>query len=128
MIKKLIIGILSGVLIGLFITSIFTTKDTSLIELFLTRITATSIITGVFCSVYYHLSKSKLQVFLASIIIGIITFYTEFLITGKNMDPITMGAFVGSMLGGTFAVARKISHSITVYNRLKRHQNKGFTR
>ena len=126
MIKKLIIGILSGVLIGLFITSIFTTKDTSLIELFLTRITATSIITGVFCSVYYHLSKSKLKVFLVSIFIGIITFYVKYLITGHNLDPITMGAFVGAMLGGIFAVVRKLTQSMKIYNRLQRHRKKGF--
>ena len=126
MIRKIIIGILSGVLIGLFITSIFSSKETTILELFLTKITLTSIITGAFCGMYYHISKSKLKVFLVSIFIGIITFYAKYLITGHHFDPITMGAFVGAMLGGTFAIVRKVTHSIKVYNRLQRHQKKGF--
>ena len=126
MVQKIIIGILSGVLIGLFITSIFVPKETTLIELFLTKITATSIIAGIFCGIYAQLSKSKLQVFLASILIGIIVFYTKYLITGHHFDPLTMGAFVGAMLGGTFAVIRKLTHSIKVYYRLQRLKRKGF--
>lgn len=126
MIQKIIIGILSGILVGLFVTSIFASKETTLAELFLTKITATSIITGVFSAIFYHLSKSKLKVFLISIVIGIITFYVKYLITGHHFDPVTMGAFVGAMLGGTFAVTRKLSHSIKVYNRLQRHRKKRF--
>jgi hypothetical protein len=126
MIRKIVIGILSGVLIGLFVSSIFSSKETTLLELFLTKITATSIITGAFCGIYYHVSKSKLKVFLVSIFIGIITFYVKYLITGHNLDPITMGAFVGAMLGGIFAVVRKLTQSMKIYNRLQRHRKKGF--
>ena len=126
MIRKIVIGILSGVLIGIFITSIFVSNETSLVELFLTKITATSIITGVFCGIYAHLSKSKLQVFLISILIGIIVFYVKYLVTGHHFDPITMGAFVGAMLGGTFSIIRKLTRSIKVYYRLQRLRKKGF--
>jgi hypothetical protein len=126
MFQKIITGILSGFLIGLFVSSIFSSKETTILELFLTKITATSIITGIFCGIFYHLSKSKLKVFLVSIVIGMINFYVKYLITGHHLDPITMGAFVGAMLGGTFAVVRKITHSLKIYNRLQRHQKKGF--
>ena len=126
MIKKLLIGIFSGVLIGLFVTSVFVPKDTSILELFLTKITATSIITSVFCSIYAHLSKSKLQVFLVSIVIGIVVFYIKYLITDHHYDPITMGAFVGAMLGAIFTVYRKTTHSLKAYLRLQRLRKKGF--
>ncbi|PQJ69203.1 hypothetical protein [Polaribacter butkevichii] len=126
MIKKVLIGITSGLLIGIFVTSIFVTDEVNLIELILTKITATSIITGIFTGIYAYISKSKLQVFLVAILIGIITFYIKYFITGHNFDPLTMGAFVGAMLGGVFAVIRKVTHSIIIYNRLQRHRKKGF--
>ena len=126
MIKKLLIGIFSGVLIGLFVTSVFVPKDTGILELFLTKITATSIITGVICAIYAHLSKSKLQVFLISIIIGIVVFYVKYLITAHHYDPITMGAFVGAIIGGIFAIYRKVTHSLKAYYRLQRLRKKGF--
>ena len=47
MIQKILIGILTGIFIGIVITSIFATRGTSLIDLFLTQITATSIVTGI---------------------------------------------------------------------------------
>ncbi|MCL7755052.1 hypothetical protein [Polaribacter sp. Z022] len=126
MFQKIIIGILSGFLIGLFVTSIFVSKETTFIDLFLSKITATSIITGGVCGVFAHKIKSKLKVFLLSIVIGVIIFYLKYIITNHNYDPLTMGAFVGAMLGGTFAVIRKVTHSIKVYNRLQRHRKKGF--
>ncbi|WP_158840748.1 hypothetical protein [Polaribacter sp. L3A8] len=126
MIKKILIGIISGLLLGMFVTSIFIADEINIIELILTKITATSIITGFFVGIYAHLSKSKLKVFLVAIFIGIIIFYLKYLITGHNFDPITMGAFLGAMLGGIFAVVRKVTHSIKVHNRLQRHRKKGF--
>ncbi|MEE9407311.1 MAG: hypothetical protein V3V28_04455 [Polaribacter sp.] len=126
MIQKILIGILAGTLIGLFITSIFILDETSFLELFLTKITATSIICGIFCGIYAHFSKSKLQVFLISILIGEIVFYSKYIITGHDFDPITMGAFVGAMLGGTFAVIMKIKLSLKVYTRLQKLRKRGF--
>ena len=128
MIKKICIGLIAGALIGIFITSIFLPQETNILKLFLTKITATSLITGVFCGIYAKLSNSKLQIFLISIIIGAIVFYTKYLITGHDFDPLTMGVFVGGMLGGTFSVIKKFTHSIRVYKRLKRLRNKGFYR
>ncbi|QVY64881.1 hypothetical protein [Polaribacter sp. Q13] len=128
MMKKVLIGITSGLLIGMFVTSIFVTDEISALELILTKITITSVITGLFCGTYALLTKSKLKVFLVSIAIGITIFYLKYLITGHDFNPITMGAFVGSILGGTFAVIRKLSHSLKVYIRLQRHRKMGFSR
>ncbi|WP_341220474.1 hypothetical protein [Polaribacter atrinae] len=126
MIKKVLIGIGSGLLIGVFVTSIFIADEINIIDLILTKITATSIITGFFTGIYAHLSKSKLKVFLVAIFIGIIIFYLKYLFTGHNFDPLTMGAFVGAMLGAIFAFIRKATHSFKKYNRLQRHKQKGF--
>ncbi|MCI2229726.1 hypothetical protein MC378_11160 [Polaribacter sp. MSW13] len=126
MIKNIFIGILLGSLIGVFITSVFMPEEVKMTELFFTKITATSIITGIFCSIYAFLSHSKLQTFLISIIIGAITFYAKYIITGHDFDPLTMGLFVGAMLGGAFAVIKKVTHSIKIYNRLKRLRRNGF--
>ena len=108
MIQKILIGILTGIFIGIVITSIFATRGTSLIDLFLTQITATSMITGVFCGIYTHYSKTKLRKFIFSVGIGIIVFQVKYLITGHDFNPPLMGAFVGAGLAGMFAARRKI--------------------
>lgn len=126
MIQKISIGIIVGTLIGLFTTSFFLPSGTPIIEIFWTKITATSIITGIFSGMYAHLSKSKLQIFLVSILIGMIVFYLKYLITGHNFDPLTMGAFTGALLGGVMAVIRKINTSLRIMRRLRRHRKSGF--
>lgn len=126
MIQKICIGIIVGTLIGLFTTSFFLAKGTPIIDIFWTKITATSISTGIFCGLYAHLSKSKLQIFLVSILIGMLVFYLKYLITGHNFDPLTMGAFTGALLGGVMAVIRKVSTSLKVMRRLRRHRKSGF--
>ncbi|GGG91149.1 hypothetical protein GCM10011416_04650 [Polaribacter pacificus] len=128
MFKKALLGIFIGSLIGVFTTSFFLPTGTAINELFLTKITATSIITGLFSGIYAHLSKSKLQIFLISILIGMLVFYTKYLITGHNFDPLTMGAFTGALLGGIFATIRKIEVSLTVMRRLRRHREAGFNK
>jgi len=119
MFQKITIGIVAATLVGVFITSIFVNKDVSILSLFLTKITATSIITGIFCSIYAFFSKSKLQVFIISIGIGIAVFYIKYLITGHHFDPITMGAFVGAILGSIFAILKKIKQSVNLYAKLQ---------
>tara|TARA_R110002073_G_scaffold108336_3_gene243387 strand:+ start:60046 stop:60438 length:393 start_codon:yes stop_codon:yes gene_type:complete len=126
MIQKITIGIVAGTLIGMFITSFFLPSGTPIVEIFYTKITASSILTGIFCSIYAYFSKSKLQVFMISIFIGIITFYLKYWITGHNFDPGIMGAFTGALLGGTFAVVRKFTHSLKVYRRLESLRKQGF--
>lgn len=120
MVQKISIGILTGILVGMFITSMFLFENVKIVDLILTKITAASIISGVFCGFFAHYSKSKLQIFVVSIIIGAIIFYIKYLITGHNFDPITMGIFVGAMLGGTFAVVKRITTYMATYKRLKR--------
>lgn len=126
MIQKIVTGIFAGAVIGIFMTSFFLGVGTPLKELFLTKITATSMITGLFCGIYAYFSKSKLQVFLISIMIGILIFYIKYWITGHDFDPGVMGAFTGALLGGVFAVVRKLTHSFKVYKRLETLRKKGF--
>ncbi|WKD85089.1 hypothetical protein KCTC32516_00428 [Polaribacter huanghezhanensis] len=126
MIKKIIIGIVLGTLIGLFTTSFFKSQKAELLELFLTKITATSIVTGFFCGIYAHLSKSKLQIFLVSILIGMAVFFLKYLITGHNFDPLTMGAFTGALIGAAFSIIKKIEISLKIMARLKRRRQSGF--
>lgn len=126
MIQKTLTGIIIGALIGLFTTSFFLPKGIHFIALFWTKITATSIITGLFCGIYASLSKSKLQIFLVSILIGMIVFFSKYLITGHDFDPLTMGAFTGALLGGTLSVLRKIEVTLKVMKRLKRRRKSGF--
>ena len=78
------------------------------------------------CGIYAKKSNSKLQVFFISILIGIIIFYIKYLITGHDLDALTMGAFVGAMLGGIFAIVSKATHSYKVYTRLHKRRRKGF--
>lgn len=126
MIKKISIGIFFGALVGIFVTAVIISNTNNLQELFFTKITETSIITGFLCGIYAHLSKSKLQVFLVSILIGMATFYIKYLITGHDFDAITMGTFVGAMLGGTLSVIRKIEQSLKFSSKISKRQRKGF--
>ncbi|WP_299669687.1 hypothetical protein [uncultured Polaribacter sp.] len=126
MIKKILIGIIAGIFVGLFVTAIILPKTSNLVELFLTKITATSIITGALCGAYSKLSNSKLQVFFVSICIGMVIFYIKYLITGHDFDVLTMGAFVGAMLGGLFAIIKKAVHSYKVFIKLRKRRRKGF--
>ena len=127
MIQKIIIGVISGTVIGIFITSIFVPSETSFRELFLTKITATSVITGFLCSIYAHLSKSKLQVFVMTILIGMLVFYIKYWLTGHDFDPGIMGTFTGAVIGAIFAVHRELKHSYRVHKRLKILRKKGFS-
>ena len=61
MIQKVVIGIIAGTLIGMFITSFFLPAGTPVLEIFYTKITATSMATGFFCAIYAYFSKSKLH-------------------------------------------------------------------
>lgn len=126
MIKKTFLGIIIGCIIGLFTTNFFLPSGTELIDVFWTKITATSIVTGLFCGIYAHLSKSKLQIFLVSILIGMIVFFLKYLITGHNFDPLTMGAFTGALLGSILSVIKKIETTFNVIRRLKRLRKSGF--
>ncbi|WP_299047189.1 hypothetical protein [uncultured Polaribacter sp.] len=120
MIQKISIGVFFATILGMSITSMFVSKDASLSELIFTKITATTILTGVFCGIYASFSKSKLQIFLISIGIGLIVFYAKYLITGHHFDPVTMGAFVGAILGTILAGIKKIAQSITLYNNVQK--------
>jgi hypothetical protein len=122
MVQRILFGILAGTLIGLFTTSFFLPEGIHLFALFWTKITAASIVTGLFCGIYAHFSKSEFQIFLISIVIGIIVFYLKYLITGHNFDPLTMGAFTGALLGVLFALIRKLSTSLKRMSILKRYR------
>jgi len=126
MIQIIIIGVLAGTAIGMFLSSFFLPTDTPIFGIFWTKITSTAIITGFLTSIYAHFSKSKLQVFIISIFIGIIVFYVKYWITGHHFDPVIMGGFTGALLVGTYAVVRKLTSSFRVYKRLETLRKKGF--
>jgi uncharacterized membrane protein len=126
MIHKILTGAIAGAFVGIFVTAVILMNTNNLLELLVTKITATAIITGVLCGIYAHLSHSKLQVFFISILIGIGVFYLKYLITGQDLDALTMGAFVGAMLGGLFAIIKKVKHSYRIYKRLSKRRSKGF--
>lgn len=126
-IKKITIGIIAGTFIGMFMASYFLPSNTPMIEIFYTKITATAIITGLLCSVYAYFSRSKTQIFIISIFIGIITFYAKYWITGHHFDPLIMGSLTGSLLGGLFAILRKLALSIKAYKKLESLREKGFS-
>ncbi|MDB4252466.1 hypothetical protein N9839_03915 [Flavobacteriaceae bacterium] len=106
MIKKIAVGMFSGTIIGMLITSFFLS---SMFDMLWSKITATSIIVGMLTSIYGHLSKSRLQVFIISIFIGVIVFYVKYWITGHYFDPAIMGAFTGALLGVIYAIGEKIN-------------------
>ena len=127
MIGKIFVGLLIGSLVGVFITLFFIPTETpTFMQLFWTKITAAAIITGFFCGIYAHFSKSKLQIFLVSILMGAVVFGVKYLVTGHNYDPLTMGAFTGALVGAVFAVLRQISYSIKVMKRLENRRKSGF--
>jgi len=126
MIKKIAVGLLSGTIIGMFICSFFLPSNYSILDMLWSKITATSIIVGFLTSIYGHLSKSKLQVFIISIFIGVIVFYIKYWITGHHFDPAIMGAFTGALLGVIYAIVRKSTHSLRINKKLQMLREKGF--
>ena len=126
MIQKIVIGVLVGAVIGLFMTSFLLPPETSIKELFLTKITATSMVIGILCSIYSYFSRSKFQVFVVSIFIGILVFFMKYWVTGHHFDLGTMGAFTGALVRGTFVIYKKFNHSIKVYRRLEILRRKKF--
>lgn len=126
MVYKVLIGIIAGTVLGMFITSFFMTPGIKLFALFWTKITAPTIVTGLCCGLYAHYSKSKFQIFVISILIGIVVFFVKYLITGHHFDPVIMGAFSGAILGGLMSMIRKVEQSLKKRQRLKALRNKGF--
>ena len=98
MLKKIAIGLFSSTIIGMLMTSIFLPVGTPLFEIFWTKITATSIIVGLLTSIYGHFSKSKLQVFVISIFIGMIVFNIKYWITVHHFDLQLWGHLQGLFL------------------------------
>lgn len=126
MLQKNFIGIFFGAVVGMAITSMFINEPRTINDLFLTKITATSIVTGLVCSIISWKIKSKLNTFFTCTLAGPVVYYIKYLITGHDFDPITMGLFVGSILGGVFVLFTKITVSIKKYRRLKKLRRRGF--
>ncbi|MFC2109964.1 hypothetical protein ACFLRU_00425 [Bacteroidota bacterium] len=99
--KKISLGILAGALIGILISSYFV-NDYTFEKVIYTKITLTSIITGFICGFYAIYSKREFPLFIGCLIIGAFVFYTKYLITGHDFDPINMGTLTGAMLGFIF--------------------------
>lgn len=126
MLQKNFIGIFFGAVVGMVITSMFINEPRTINALFLTKITATSIVTGLICGLISWKIKSKLNTFFTCTLVGPVVFYIKYLITGHDFDPITMGLFVGAILGGVFVLFTKVTVSIKKYRRLKKLRRRGF--
>lgn len=126
MLQKIFIGVFSGAIVGMVITSMFINEPKIIEALFFTKITATAIVTGLVCGLISWKIKSKLNTFFSCVLAGPIVFYIKYLITGHDFDPITMGLFVGAILGGVFVLYTKITVSIKRYRRLKKLRRRGF--
>lgn len=124
---KVLFGVIAGTLLGMYITSFFMTPGIKLFALFWTKITAPTIATGFFCALYAHYSRSKFQIFVMSIVIGMLVFLLKYFITGHHFDPAIMGAFSGAILGGLLSLYKKIEQSIKVRKRLKALRKRGFS-
>lgn len=127
MIYKVCLGGVAGVILGMYMTSFFMTPGVHLFALFWTKITAPTIVTGMFCGLYAHFSRSKFQIFVISVLIGIIVFFIKYLLTGHHFDPVIMGAFSGAILGGIMSLYKKVEQSIRLRKRLRALRKKGFS-
>ena len=104
--KKISIGILSGAILGILISSYFV-NDYTFDKIIYTKITLSSILTGLFCGIYAIFSKKEFNLFIGCLIIGAMVFYIKYLITGHDFDPINMGTLAGAIIGFVFYVNYK---------------------
>ncbi|WP_139958613.1 hypothetical protein [Flavicella sediminum] len=107
--KKISVGLLAGAIIGILISSYFVNEFT-FDKVIYTKITLSSIITGIICGTYAIFSKKEFNLFLGCLIIGASVFYIKFLITGHDFDPINMGTLTGAILGFIFYAIHKFTH------------------
>jgi hypothetical protein len=106
--KKISIGIIVGAIIGILISSYFV-NDYTFDKIIYTKITLSSIITGLICGIYAIYTIKRFNLFIGCLIIGVLVFYLKFLITGHDYDPINMGTFTGAIIGFVFFVNLKLT-------------------
>ena len=106
--SKILIGIIVGMLVGILISSYFV-NDYTFDKIVYTKITLSAIISGVLSGIYAHKSMKELNVFLVSILIGVVVFYIKYLITGHDFDPINMGGLTGAVIGFVFFAMHRLS-------------------
>lgn len=105
--KKISIGIFLGLLLGSLISSYFV-NDYTFEKIIYTKITLSSLITGLLCGMYAAIDVKPFNLFIGCLFIGAIVFYAKFLITGHHYDPINMGTFTGAIIGFIFYAIKKI--------------------
>ena len=101
--RNLITGLLVGVILGVFSSSLFV-EQFDIIEALTSKFTITSVFTGIACAGLANYLRWDFGIVLGSVIIGILVFYTKFLVTGHHHDPITMGVFNGLIFGSIFTL------------------------
>lgn len=106
--KKISIGIIAGITLGILISSYFV-HDYTFDKIIYTKITLSSIITGILCGAYAHSYLKPFYIFLGCLFIGTSVFYVKFLLTDHYYDPINMGTFTGAMIGFLFYAIEKLS-------------------
>ena len=101
--RNLITGLLVGVILGVFSTSLFA-EQFSFRDAIISNFTITSVITGIICASLANYLRWDFGIVLGSVVIGILVFYAKFLITGHHHDPIFMGLFNGLIFGSMFTL------------------------
>jgi len=104
--KKISIGLIAGAIIGILISYYFVNSFT-FDKIIYTKITLSSIITGIVCGTYANLSSNPFNLFIGCLVIGALVFYMKYLITGHDFDPINMGTLTGAILGFVFYAIQK---------------------
>ena len=106
--KKVSIGLIAGLIIGVLISSYFV-NDYTFDKIIYTKITLSSMITGISCGFYAKYSSNEFNLFIGCLVIGAVVFYLKFLITGHDFDPINMGTLTGAVLGFLFYAIQKLT-------------------
>ena len=106
--KNITIGIFAGVLLGILISSYFV-HDFSFEKVIYTKITLSTLITGIICGTYANFHIKPFVLFIGCLFIGVVVFYAKFLLTGHHFDPINMGVFTGAIIGSIFYAIKRIA-------------------
>mgnify|MGYP001365701218 CR=1 FL=1 len=105
--KKISIGLIAGAILGMIISAYFV-NDYTFGKIIYTKITLSSIITGVICGFYSNMPVTAFKLFIGCLFIGAAVFYIKYLITGHDYDPINMGTLTGAVLGFLFYAMRTL--------------------
>jgi putative effector of murein hydrolase len=100
--RNLITGVVIGLLLG-FVSHLFFMDSFVLGEVITSSFVLSSVVTGIGCAVVSNFLQWDFGILLGSVVIGIMVFFVEFLITGVYIDPLFRGAAHGLIFGAVFS-------------------------